>query len=173
MNKNFDCLFFYHSIFSLQMFILKKKEEIMNSSKELIINIYKDSEMGIFTVEQLSQVLNDKDNKIKPLVDDIYNQYKTFQDNAKQLVKEKGYQLEETGLFAKMGANMHIKKEVEKDNSDASIADMLIQGLSMGSIDMEKKLDTYKKEVSNEEYNLGKDFLKFQQKTIEDLKKFL
>ena len=31
-------------------------------------------------------------------------------------------------------------KEVKKDNSDAAIADMLIKGVSMGSIEMEKKI---------------------------------
>lgn len=145
----------------------------MDTSKDLIINIYKDAEMGIFTIEQLLTFLEEKDNKIKPLVEDINQQYEEFKNKAKELIEKRETKTEETGLFAKMGANMHIKKEVEKDNSDSNIADMLIQGISMGTLDMEKKLDTYKKEVSSEEYKLGKDFLKFQQKSIEDLKKFL
>lgn len=145
----------------------------MDSNKELITNIYKDSEMGVFTAEQLLNFLKEKDNKIKPAIEEIYQNYQIFQKKAKEIIQKEDSKMEETGLFAKMGVNMHIKKEVEKDNSDSNIADMLIQGLSMGSIDMEKKLDTYKKEVSDEEYQLGKDFLKFQQKTIDELKKFL
>ena len=68
---------------------------------------------------------------------------------------------------------MGIKREVKKDNSDASIADMLIKGVSMGSIDMEKKISEYKDDVSDKELDYAKDFLKFQQKTIEIFKEYL
>ncbi len=145
----------------------------MDSKYELFIRIYKDAEMGVYTIEQLLEYLKEKDNKIKPVIEDILTKYQDFQKRAKEGLEQKGVSLEETGLFAKMGANMHIKKEVEKDNSDSNIADMLIQGLSMGSLDMEKELDTYHKTLTKEEEKIGKDFLKFQQKTIEELKKFL
>ena len=68
---------------------------------------------------------------------------------------------------------MGIHKEVKKDNSDSSIADMLIKGISMGSIDMEKKIKDYDDEVNKDYLKIAKDFMKFQEKTIEDLKKFL
>ena len=43
----------------------------------------------------------------------------------------------------------------------------------MGSIDMEKKLEDYKKEVEKGDLKVAKEFLKFQQKAIDKLKKFL
>lgn len=39
-----------------------------------------------------------------------------------------------------MAASMGIGKEVRSDNSDSSIADMLIKGISMGTLDMQKKI---------------------------------
>ena len=72
-----------------------------------------------------------------------------------------------------MGAKMGIKKEVLHDNSDASIADMLIKGISMGTIDMEKKIENYKENVDKENLKLAKDFYQFQQENIEELKKHL
>ena len=75
--------------------------------------------------------------------------------------------------MTKMMANMGVSKEVKSDNSDASIADMLIKGISMGSIDMEKKIGDYKKEVEKKDLKVAKEFLKFQQKAIDKLKKFL
>ena len=68
---------------------------------------------------------------------------------------------------------MGIKKEVLHDNSDASIADMLIKGISMGTIDMEKKIENYKENVDKENLKLAKDFYQFQQENIEELKKHL
>ena len=43
----------------------------------------------------------------------------------------------------------------------------------MGTIDMTKKIKNYKEEVSKTDLNMAKDFLKFQERTIEDLKKYL
>ena len=72
-----------------------------------------------------------------------------------------------------MMAKMGISKEVKSDNSDSAIADLLIKGISMGSIDMEKKIKQYKDEVSNNELELAREFLKFQEKTIDKLKDYL
>ena len=72
-----------------------------------------------------------------------------------------------------MMTKMGISKEVKSDNSDSAIADLLIKGISMGSIDMEKKIEQYKDEVSNNELELAREFLKFQEKTIDKLKDYL
>ena len=59
------------------------------------------------------------------------------------------------------------------DNSDAAMAEMLIQGISMGSIEIEKQIKNYKDHVDKDDMKLAKKFLKFQEKAIEELKKYL
>ena len=72
-----------------------------------------------------------------------------------------------------MMAKEGIKKEVKSDNSDASIADMLIKGISMGSLDMEKKIKKYE-EVSEKSYlKLAHDYLNFSKDNMTALKKYL
>ena len=68
---------------------------------------------------------------------------------------------------------MGIKKEIISDNSDASIADMLIKGMSMGILDIEKKLSQYDEIANKKSIKLAKDCLKFQQESITQLKKYL
>ncbi len=75
--------------------------------------------------------------------------------------------------MVKMMADMGIKKEVLVDNSDSHMADLLIQGISMGSINMEKKIDDYKDKLDSKDINYAKDFLKFEQEKIEELKNYL
>ena len=72
-----------------------------------------------------------------------------------------------------MGATKGIKKEVISDNSDASIADMLIKGMSMGVLDIEKKLSQYDEIANKKTIKLAEDFLEFQQESISKLKKYL
>ena len=74
--------------------------------------------------------------------------------------------------MAKIASSFGIKKEVITDNSDARIADMLIKGITMGTLDMEKKISKYTENVDKKVLKQAQDFLKFQQKTIEQLKKF-
>ena len=75
--------------------------------------------------------------------------------------------------MTKMMAKMGIKKEVMMDNSDSAIAKMLIEGLTMGSLEMHTKIKDYEKEVEKETVSLAKDFLKFQEEQMENLKKYL
>lgn len=145
----------------------------MKESNELLEHIYKDASMGSYTMEQLLEDLKDRDNKIKGLAEDILKEYQEFKSKAKEQLKEENVKLEEEGLITKMMSTMGITKEVKKDNSDAAIADMLIKGVSMGSIEMEKKIKDFAKETEKEDKKLAEDFLKFQQKTVDKLKEYL
>ncbi len=145
----------------------------MKENFELIEHIYQDSEMACYTLTQVLEDLKDKDNKIKRLIEDILHEYETWKENSLEELESNNQEVKETGTMSKMMAGMGIKKEVKNDNSDASIADMLIQGISMGSIDTEKKIKAYDKELGKEQLSLAKDFLKFQQKSIDKLKKYL
>lgn len=145
----------------------------MDENIELLEYIYKNSEMGVFTIKTLLKDLDEKENKIKKLADDQMKEYNKFQDESKKLIKKHHYELKTNGLMAKMGSSMGIKKEVKKDNSDSAIAHMLTEGITMGVVDMETKLKNYKDTVDKKIYNLGKEFLKFQQGEIEKLKEYM
>lgn len=145
----------------------------MKENYELLEHVYQDSEMACFTLEQLLDDLKEKDNKIKRLLEDILKEYQSWKERSENQLESHGQEVKEKGPMSKMMAGMGIKKEVKNDNSDASIADMLIQGVSMGSIDTEKKIKAYDRDVDKETLSFAKDFLKFQQKAIDQLKKYL
>jgi len=145
----------------------------VNENLELLEYIYKDSDMSCITLNKLLQELNDKDNKIKKKTEEILKDYEKFLKEAKKYLNKFDLPLKENSYLAKMGAKIGIKKEVKCDNSDAAIADMLIKGITMGSIDVEKKITNYKEVVDKKYLDFANNFFKFQQKTIEELKFFL
>lgn len=145
----------------------------MKENNELALHIYEDVEMASYTLTILIRDLKDKDNKIKKTLEDILKEYEEWKSKMKKYLKKNNAEIDETGMFDKMMAKMGINKEVKKDNSDSAIADLLIKGVSMGSIDMEKKIKDYAREVSDKELTYAKDFLKFQEKTIDTLKGYL
>lgn len=88
------------------------------------------------------------------------------------LKKYKGEVLE-ASIMAKTMAKMKLNFDIMKDNSDAKIADILTRGFTMGTIDMNKKIDEYKKSADKSVLKLAKEFLEFQNKNIELLKEYL
>lgn len=145
----------------------------MDENCELLESIYKDAAMATYTLEELLKKLNGKDNKIIKPCEDILKGYERYRDETKEKLLKLDSELKEESIMSKIGAKMGIMKEVITDNSDASIADMLIKGISMGSIDTEKKIGAYKKNVDKDNIKWAKDFYQFQQDNIKALKKFL
>ena len=145
----------------------------MKENYELMECIYKDAEMSVYTLSCLTEDLKNKDNKIKKLLEDILKEYKDWEKKSAKYLKNGNKDPLKNGIMTKMMANMGIKKEVISDNSDSSIAKMLIKGVSTGSVDMEKRIKAYDKDVDKSDIKTAEEFLRFQQKTIDRLKEYL
>lgn len=145
----------------------------MTENNELLEYMYQDAEMAMYTLKELLDDLKGKDNKINDTIEEILEQYEKYMKGFKQHLKKESVVCKPKGILPKMMAKMGIKKEVLSDNSDASIADMLIKGISMGSLDMEKKITQYKESVNKKYLDMAKKFLDFQKDTITKLKSYL
>lgn len=146
---------------------------IMNETNELLEEVYKTAAMGRFSIMKLIEALKEKDNKIKGYLEELLEDYRDYEDQSKELLLKENIEPMEENAISKLMASMGIQKEVKGDNSDAAMAEMLIQGISMGSIEMEKQVKNYKDRVEKDDMKLAKKFLKFQEKAIEELKKYL
>jgi len=144
----------------------------MQAKEELLKAIYKDSSMSVYSLTQLLKELEDKDNKITTTITHIKEGYERYLKETEKLAKKYKIKLIEETMMAKMGAKMGIKEEIKKDNSDARIADMLIKGIAMGSLDIEKKMKNFKSE-EKEINEWTKEFYQFQQDNLEHLKRYL
>ncbi len=145
----------------------------MNENNELLEHMYQDSEMATYALETLINDLKGKDNKIIKVLEAILKEYESYYKDFKKQLKKEKINPKSSGMMAKIGSSFGIKKEVVVDNSDSRIADMLIKGITMGTLDMEKKISKYQGNADKKTLKQAENFLKFQQKTIEDLKKFL
>lgn len=143
------------------------------SNKELLEYLYETVEMGKYSTTELIKELHGKDNKIKDILNDILKEYEKFYEKTEKLLNKNKIEKKEIGKMAKMSASISMKKEVLSDNSDASMADMLIKGLTMGSLEVSRKIDQYEKSVDHKILELAKDIHEFQENKIDELKKFL
>ena len=145
----------------------------MDENLEMLEYIVKNSEMGVYSSNKLIQLLSDKENKIRKVVEGILKGYENYYKESKKLIKKYTDEVKENGMMAKMSSSMMMKMDVMKDNSDANIAHILTQGLTMGVVDITSKIDRFKGDADKKIINMAKDYLKFQQESIDFLKDYL
>ena len=145
----------------------------MDENLEMLEYIVKNSEMGVYSSNKLIQLLSNKENKIRKVVEGILKGYENYYKESKKLIKKYTDDIKENGMMAKMSSSMMMKMDVMKDNSDANIAHILTQGLTMGVVDITSKIDRFKGDADKKIINMAKDYLKFQQESIDFLKDYL
>ncbi len=145
----------------------------MNENEEVLEYIYQTSNMGMQNTKDLINSLKGKDNKIKKILPEIEKNYEKYMKETEKLLNKQELKAKPINLMAKAMSKMSISKEMMSDNSDANIADMLIQGLTMGNLELTKHIDNYKEVADKKVINLAKDLRKFGEEYIEKLKVYL
>ena len=143
----------------------------MDENVELLEYIYKNAEMGVFTMTKLLKDLKEKENRIKPVVEKELKEYEKYLKKSKKLLNNEP--LEKNGIISKMMSSMGIKKETISDNSDAAIAHMIIEGATMGIVDIKSKVKNYEKTANKKIITLAKNYSKMLECQIEELEKYL
>lgn len=145
----------------------------MNENSEMLLYIYKNADMGVKSTTKLLKLLNNSDNKIKPIVEEELKEYESFLKKTKTLLKKNKVEPKGTSLLLDLTSSITMNMEFMKDNSDAKIADMLIRGFTMGNIEIDKKIDKYKNVVDKSILKIAKELKKFGETNIELLKPYL
>ena len=145
----------------------------MSGDRELLNYIYENLDMGIKAFESLKKNLEHTENKIKSHVLKGLEEYKEFIKKCDKMRKKVKCDPVKTNIMASIMTKMGTDMEFKRDNSDSKIADMLIQGYTMGLIDIEKKLNMYKKDTSSSVIKLAEDYKKMMNNAIKDVKGFL
>ena len=145
----------------------------MEGNKELLLYIYKNASMGLNSSNKLFKLLNNKDNKIKPIIEDVCKTYEEFCKKTKKYLKKYKEEPKEESILLKISSNLGMDMEVIKDNSDARMADMLIKGFTMGNVEIDKNIKKYKDSTDKNIIKLANELLKFGENSIEKLKKYL
>ena len=142
-------------------------------NQELLEYLYKNSEMGISTLTKMLDELQDKENKIKLWASEAIKEYEKFFKKTKDLIKKYKVDVKGNNIMSKMGSNMGIKMEVMRDNSDSAMAHMIIEGVTMGLVDIETKINNYKNISDTKIIDLANDYKDSLNKQLETLKQYL
>lgn len=145
----------------------------MNENNELLLHLAKNAKMGVSSTSKLLNVLKNKENKIKALLEEELKEYEYFKKKAEKLLKKNKIDIPTTNIFTKISSDLGIKMETIIDNSDSAIGSMLIEGMTMGITSITSKIKVYQETCQKNILKLAKEYVKFQEKEIDKIKTFM
>lgn len=145
----------------------------MNENNELMMHVYKAADMGVSSTKSVLENIRTKENKIKHVLESELKEYEKFLNISKELLTNEDITPKGSSVFTKLSSDMGIMMNTMKDNSDASIAAMLIEGMTMGITTMESKVKNYKSVCEKKILEIAEDFLEFQKEEVDKLKEFM
>lgn len=142
----------------------------MDKNTELLNYIYQNAEMGKDTISQLIDITEDEE--FKKLLECQCNEYKHIFDLANQKLEKLNKEGKNLNTLSKISTYIMINLKTLTNKTPSHISEMLIQGSTMGIIDATKRIKDY--DNSDEEIlQLAKKLLTFEERSIEEYKKFL
>ena len=141
-------------------------------TKEFLDSLYKNVKMGADSIIDLMPKV--KDQAMREEMTSELEKYEEFAKDIRDILFKNGDEPKEESFMAKLGVKMGVMMNTMMDDTTSHIADMMIQGATMGITDTTKLLREYEnKSCSEEALALAKKTIKYEQETIERLKKFL
>ena len=142
----------------------------MNDNARLLNFVYQNAQMGVDSIRQLMGIVENKE--LKEHLKTQFQGYEEFQNTARQMLEENGFDEKEISAFSKISTYLMINMQLLTDKSATHIAEMMIQGSNMGVIDAIKNLNECE-DAELDIRNLMEKLQKFEEHNIEKLKEFL
>lgn len=137
---------------------------------EILKEINQNAKMGMDSLRTILK--KSQDTKFKDLLNTQHNEYQNIYDRTQELLVKNNLQMEDTPTMQKAMSWMGIQLNTVNDTSNSKLSELLIQGNDMGIIKGTKLLNNHSF-LDSEIKNILSDFVRLQEKNIDDLKKYL
>lgn len=142
----------------------------MGGTAELLNGVYRNSEIGIESLERLIQRVENQ--RLKAFMQMEFREYAAINVAAKNLLTENGYPERGLTLYERTRTRLVIELETLRDRSSGHIAQMLIQGSTLCVIDAIRTVRNYGG-ADSEITGLMLRLRQFEERNVERLKAFL
>ena len=100
-------------------------------------------------------------------------EYKTIARTSEEYAKRRGYDVAEPSAFSQRMSAMMLHMQTMTDRSTSRLAELMIQGNTMGTIQMTKRLNQFLDHADPEITDLGKKLLETEEHNIQQMKSYL
>lgn len=146
--------------------------EAVKMEVSMLEKLYKNMSMGSDSAIKIIEKA--KDTEFKKALTNQLNGYESFAEKIKERLHALGYMEKEEGMMAKMGVTIGMTMNTITDSSDSHLAQMTVEGSTMGITDTLKILrENENTSVSEAAVSLARDIISFEEKNVEKMKKFI
>lgn len=140
----------------------------MDTNETLLQELYKNTTMGGDSIVNLMDKVQNEDMR-REMTNEL-SRYREYTDRATKLLGDRGLKPEEPGIAAKAGSKIGMAFNTMLDTTTSHIAEMMINGATMGIINIEKQLN---KGADGKARELAEEILDFEKSTADNLARFL
>ncbi len=143
-----------------------------NPTETLLEEMYKNVKMGS---DSLVNIMNRvKDQKFREELTAELNRYEEFAAQIGKSIYNTGNMPKEENVWTKMSAKMGMAMNTMMDSTTSHLAQMVIEGATMGITEMTRLLREYENTSCSEDtLKIAKQIIKFEESTIETMKQYL
>lgn len=135
----------------------------------LLERIYRDARIGAETTDTLLSHTSSP-ALAATMIRQMYR-YRAFAHAAKEQLQQRGAEPKPMPPLSRLGIRASTAAHTLLDESSSHIAELMINGSTMGVIDMTKAVRTIP--GSREIRELGKDMIRFEEDSIQNMKRYL
>ena len=137
---------------------------------ELLQYVHKTAQMGIKGLEDVEGQI--REEPLREAVGRQVAEYRKISNKAGELLRSHGEEPDDVGLMARLSSEVMSKAKTFPDASASKIAEMVIQGNTMGITKMTREMN--EADPSDPRVRqLGEELVNTQRRSIESLKKYL
>ena len=138
----------------------------------LLEAMYKNVRMGSDSIMDIMPKVSDENMRTE-LTNEL-ERYEEFSKEIENIILNMGEEAKDQGMMAKLGTKMSVAMNTMVDSTTSHIAEMMIQGGTMGITDATKLLREYENTSCSEDaLDIARRIIKYEEETVERLKKFL
>lgn len=139
-------------------------------NKNLLNSIYQNIAMVLETIPEIRKITTDCD--FKALIVSQEEEYQVLSDSVKEMITSSGDTTEELNDLLKTYSEWMTKLKALTDKNVSHLAEMCIQGYTMGMVKAIQKKHLYH-DASKEAKHFGDKLISLHDKSIQNLKKYL
>jgi len=143
-----------------------------SACREMLGEMHKNVEMGAESLINIMPKVEDK--ALRRELTAQLEKYGEFKSKIEKLIYSEGGTPKEEGMLTKMASKMGIAMNTMVDSTSTHISEMIIEGATMGVTNMTRLLREYENTPCSEDVlALARDIIKYEESTIENMKKYL
>ena len=143
-----------------------------DTCKNMLDEMYRNVKMGADSIVNIMPKVSDK--ALREELTAQLEKYGAYSHKIEQILYSDGSAPKEEGVMTKLGAKVGMAMNTMMDSTTSHLAEMIIEGATMGVTNMTRLLRENENHPCSEEIlDLAKDIIKYEENTIENMKKYL